>query len=598
MNNYFIEIQKKLRSVVEREKRRDGLKKFFLSATFLCVLFLVLISLEAVGNLSPAFRTILFYSFLVITVISIGFYVAFPFVKGFIYYVNPDYVETANRVGAHYPGIKDELANAVQLLNENNSNYSNQLVDAAFKNVYSKTENINFNSVVDFTSTKKMWKLYITTFIATIVLVFFIPSLQSAAIRLINYNKNYTPPPKFVFEITPGNKEVTKGDNITITIKAVGEQPKEISLMEKAEEQTDFLGKALSPDSLGIFTYYINNVKSSLEYFVAAEYITSEKYKISVINRPIISNIELTVTPPAYTHLPEQTQKDNGNVTALIGSKIKLTMSSSRELSNAAVVFNDSTSKQMKINFARAFTEFSVTKETDYHILIADLQGFSNINPITYSIKPLTDENPSIEMISPNENIKLGNQSKISLVSKISDDYGFSKMNLSFRLSASKYRQTTEEFTQVPITISNLQKEEEVYFVWDLAPLVLAEGEVLSYYFEIFDNDNISGPKSTKTKQFTITVPSLNELYAEAADKQIESSKDLEHALKDAEQLKKEMQKLSDDMKQNSKEISWQEKERVEKAVNKFKEITKKIEDVSQKLSEMKNDLAKNNILS
>ena len=175
MNNYFIEIQKKLRSVVEREKRRDGLKKFFLSATFLCVLFLVLISLEAVGNLSPAFRTILFYSFLVITVISIGFYVAFPFVKGFIYYVNPDYVETANRVGAHYPGIKDDLANAVQLLNENNSNYSNQLVDAAFKNVYSKTENINFNSIVDFTSAKKLWKLYITTFITTIVLVFFIP---------------------------------------------------------------------------------------------------------------------------------------------------------------------------------------------------------------------------------------------------------------------------------------------------------------------------------------------------------------------------------------------------------------------------------------
>ena len=451
---------------------------------------------------------------------------------------------------------------------------------------------------MDFASAKKLWKLYITTFIATIVLVFFVPSLQSAAIRLINYNKNYSPPPKFVFEISPGNKEITKGDNITITVKVVGEQPKEISLLEKFEEQTDFSEKTLMPDSLGAFTYYVNNVKSSLEYFATAENITSEEYKISVINRPIISNIELTIIPPAYTHLPEQTQKDNGNVTALIGSKIKLAMSSSRELSNAAVMFSDSTSKRMSINSTKAFTEFGVIKEVGYHILIADMQGYSNINPITYSIKTLTDENPSVEMISPNENIKLGNQSKISLVSKISDDYGFSKMNLNFRLASSKYRQTSEEFTQVPVTISNQQKEEEVYFVWDLAPLVLAEGEDLSYYFEIFDNDNISGPKSTKTRQFTITVPSLNELYAEAEDKQIESAKDLEHALKDAEQLKKEIQKLSDDMKQNSKEISWQEKERVEKAVDKFKEITKKIDDVSQKLSEMKNDLAKNNLLS
>lgn len=598
MNSYFIGLQKKLRSVVEHEKRRDGLRKLFISITILCILFLVLILLEAIGNLSSDIRTILFYSFLIVTILTIGFYVALPFIKDFIYYVNPDYVETASKVGDYYPEIKDELANAVQLINENNINYSDQLVDAAFKNVYSKTEKLNFNTVVDFTSTKKLWKLYIATFIATIILVFFVPSLHSAAIRFLNYNKNYTLPPKFVFEIYPGNKEITKGDNITITIKAVGEQPKEISLLEKSEEQTEFSEKILSPDSLGIFTYYINNVKSSLEYFATVENITSEKYKISVINRPIISSIELTITPPAYTRLPEQTQKDNGNVTALIGSKIKLTMSSSRDLSSAIVMFIDSTSKKMNIASTKASVDFIVAKETGYYMLIADALGHSNINPITYLIKTLADENPSIEMISPNENIKLGNQSKISLVSKISDDYGFSKMNLNFRLSASKYRPTNEEFTQVTITISIQQKEEDVYFVWDLAPLVLAEGEVLSYYFEVFDNDSFGGPKSTKTKQFTITVPSLNELFAEAEDKQKESEKDLSQTLKEAELLKQEMQKLSDDMKQNSKEISWQEKERVEKAVDKFKEITKKIGDVSQKLSEMKNDLAKNNLLS
>ncbi len=598
MNNYFIELQKKLRSVVEHEKRKDGLRRLFISTTALCILFLVLILIEAVENLSPGLRTILFFSFLIITILTFGLYVALPFIKDFIYYVNPDYVETASKVGAHYPEIKDELANAVQLIKENNINYSNQLVDAAFKNVYSKTEKLNFNTVVDFTPTKKLWKLYITTFISTIVLVFFIPSLHSATIRFLNYNKNYSPPPKFVFEIDPGNKEITKGDNITITIKAVGEQPKEISLLEKSEEQTEFSEKILLPDTLGIFTYYLNNVKSTLEYFAAAEKITSEKYKISVINRPIISGIELTISPPAYTRLPEQTQKDNGNVTALIGSRIKLTMSSSRELSSAVVMFSDSASKKMNLASTKATVDFVITKEASYYILIADAQGYSNINPITYSIKVFADENPSIEMISPNENIKLGKQSKISLVSKISDDYGFSKMNLSYQLSASKYRQTTEDFTQVPVTISFQQKEEEIYFVWDLAPLVLAEGEVLSYYFEVYDNDNIGGPKSTKTKQFTITVPSLNELFAEAEDKQKESEKDLLQTLKEAELLRQEMQKISDDMKQNSKEISWQEKERVEKAVEKFKEITNKIDDVSQKLSEMKNDLAKNNLLS
>ncbi|MHB9039959.1 MAG: DUF4175 family protein [Melioribacteraceae bacterium] len=598
MQNSLSEIEKKLRTVVECEKRRDGLKKLFVFIAVFCFVFLIIVLLELVGNFNSAFRTVLFYLTASASLLVFTLYVAYPLIKDFIYYSHPDYVEVSKKIGNYFPEIKDELANAVQILNEKNSNYSNQLIDAAFKNVYGKTEKLDFGLVVDFSSTKKFFRISLFVLLTTIIIVSFVPGLNSAAYRLINFSKDFTHPAKFIFEIQPGNAIITKGENVTIGIRVTGQQPAELILSTKSEEQTEFSETKLLPDSLGNFIFEVHSVKSSFEYSVSAENITSKIYKISVINRPNITGFDLTISPPAYSHLPEQTQKDNGNITTLSGSKIKITLNSSRELSKAVIQFSDSTSKKMNLLSTRSSVEFSALKDVDYQMLIEDAQGFANINPITYSIKILPDAAPSIELIAPASNVKLGKETNISIISKISDDFGFSKMNLNYRLSSSKYRQTSDEFTKIPITISTQLKEDEVYFVWDLAPLVLAEGEILSCYLEVFDNDIINGPKSAKTQLFTITVPSLNELFSEVENKQEDAAKDLTKTLKEAEQLKQEMQKISDDLKQNSKDISWQEKERVENAAEKFKEIGKKVDEVSQKLSEMKNDLTKNNLLS
>ncbi len=598
MNSYLNEIQQKLRAVIEREKRRDGLKRLFVFVAVVCIVSLVLVLLEAFVKFDSGVRTVLFWAVITLFVLAFCLYVALPFLKDLLYYVSPDYVNASKKIGAHFPGIKDELANTVQLLYEKNNNYSGELVDAAFQNVYSKTKNLDFTKIVDFTLARKYFRIGLITFVVSLVVISFVPGLSSAALRLINFNKKFSPPPKFVFEITPGNIEIAKGEDVAIRIKAIGEKPAEVVLSTKYSEQSESSEKILLPDSLGYFVFEVRSVKSSFEYFAYAEKITSETYKVSVINRPIITGFELAISPPAYSRLPDQTQKDNGNITALPGSKIKLMLNSSRELSKAAVLFSGSTNKKMNVASTKSWVEFIATKETDYQILIEDGEGFTNINPIAYSIKILRDAAPTIELISPTQNIKLGQESKISLISKITDDYGFSKMNLNYRLTSSKYRQTTDEFTQIPVTISKQLKEDEIYFVWDLAPLVLAEGEVLSYYLEVFDNDIINGPKSSRTQQFTITVPSLDELFADAQNKQEDAAKDLTETLKEAEQLKQEMQKISDNLKQNSKDISWQEKERIERAREKFEEIGKRVNEISQKLSEMKNDLAKNNLLS
>lgn len=603
MLEHLNEIQKKLRGYIIHEKLKLGLNRLSIFISFMCIISLVFVLLEAVGNFNSEFRTVLFYVLISIVLLSFLLQVFYPFIKDLFYLKNPDFIEAARIIGIHFQEIKDELSNSLQLIDEqkrNNSNQlvSNQLIEAAFENVYNKTEKLNFNSVVDFSSTKKLLKISISFLLITILLTAAIPGLNSAAYRLINYNKSFTQPQKFFFQIEPGNAEITKGENVTISIKIIGKGPSQIILATKSEEETEFVEKKLSSDSLGIFNYEAITVKSSFEYYAFADGIKSEIYKINVINRPIITSLELNIIPPAYSKLSPITQKDNGNITALKGSKVKLTINSSRQLSKAVLSFGDSSVKQMLINNTNAFGEFNVVKETNYKILIEDTQDISNVNPITYSIKIIYDELPSIEMIAPTDNIKLRNDSKISLISRIKDDYGFSKLTLNYQLTFSKYREPAKEYSVVSIPINKELKEDEIYYTWDLSPLVLAEGEMLSYYLEIFDNDNVSGPKSAKTKIFTILVPSIDELFTEAENTQQDAVKELSETLKEAENLNQEMQKISNELKQNKRDITWQEKERIEKAAEKFKVLMQKADEISQKLSEMKNNLMQNNLLS
>jgi len=596
--NYLQDIKHRLEKTASKEHLKNALRGLSLTIIFSSVLILLISLVESFFNLGTGVRFYFFYlSLFTVLIFSIWFFFI-PLTKSFGVFSRINYFSVAEKVGTHFKELKDDLLNSLQLVTTGQTYYSPQLVNAAFERIYKKSKDYNFCSIVNFRQAKKYLRLSMII-LALIVLTFnFIPELSSATNRIIDYNTSYIPPQKFYFEITPGNKELTKGDNIHISVKTIGYSPSRISLYTKAVEQTEYVEKKIIAEEAGIFSYEFTSVNNSFDYYAFAEGIESESYKITVINRPIITGFEVNISPPAYSKLPEITLKDNGNISTLPGSKVKLELYSSRQLNNAVIEFNDSIEKKMTINNTKASTEFDIKNEVNYLMLIEDIQGYTNVNPISYSIKLMIDENPSIEMISPNTNIKLSMDGKIPLVSKIKDDYGFSKLNLNYRLTESKYRNIDEDYTVIPLTINKELKEDDIYYVWDLIPLVLAEGEVLTYYLEVFDNDIINGPKSARTQSFTIHVPSMNEMFASAEETQNDALKDLEKTFKEAEKLSKELQKISDDLKQNRREITWQEKERIESSSKKLEDMMQKVEEVSQNLAEMQQDLMQNNLLS
>ncbi len=599
-STYYKEILQKLSRL--RKKEYTFFASVGLQASLLVglILFLSFSLLELAGNFSPSVRTYFFFFTLLVFLAAFILLFLIPLLKYSGVIGEPDYYNTAKRVGRNFPEIRDELVNAMQLAASDSSGkiYSGSLSDAAFRQVYNKTRELKFESIISFEKARELLFYLAGLVLAAALLFLVVPGLASASGRIINFNTDYIPPAKFSFEVSPGDVQAGKGDNILISIIVKGERPKDVHLASKAEEQTDFETRKLSADSNGVYRFTVKSIRSSTKYYASAENVSSKLYNIEVIDPPIIKTLDVKVVPPGYSKLPESVLKDNGNVTGLPGTTVNIRLTSTKDLSQARLVFNDSVKIGMKLNNNEAEGKFIIRKDNSYKIVIIDKNKNENPSPITYTIKSLYDAYPSIDIVEPGKNTSLGNDNRLSLLSKISDDYGFTKLILNYRISSSKYKKADTVFSKIEIPLDKGLKSQEPDYIWNLANLNLAAEDVVTYYLEIFDNDYVSGPKGTKSSAFTVRVPTLDEILSQADNTQTEASNDLNETLKQTEELHKKFEKIEQELKQDKKELTWEEKEKIDKAMEEYKQLQDKVSKVGDKLKQMQQELQDNNLLS
>ncbi|GJQ63394.1 MAG: hypothetical protein SCALA702_24470 [Melioribacteraceae bacterium] len=594
---YYREIENKLKKVHSRENLVAS--KRGIGETSIVFVVLLFLSLYIVGSstFNTTVRTILFYTVLSGSVLYLIIRVLIPIYKAF---TNSgfDLNKYALRVGEHFPELKDELANGLQLVKTEGVSDSPQLVDAAFKSVYLKSKDISFTDIITLKEERKYFLSGIYILFVFTIMTFFIPFFSTSFSQLWNHDIEYSIPPEFTINVTPGDQSITKGSDIRLTAKVEGEDVNKISFYSSSAADFGFIEKVIKADSNNIFTIDEKTVKNSFLYYFRSGKISSRTHQITVIDRPVIKGLSLEVTPPSYSGLPTETLEDNGNITSLAGSKVKWNIISSKELKRAEISFANGDALPMNVSDDEAFVEFRIMENRRYSIVLTDADSIKNVNPIEYSIKIEPDEYPFITVISPDADVKLGADNSVPFRLKIADDYGFNSLKLKYRLSASRFTEITENFSSIRIPLNGGVTEKEIDYLWDMVPLFLAENDVVTYYFELFDNDFVNGPKSTKTRTYTVRVPSLDELFATAEKIQEESTKSLEETLKEAAELNQELEQISNEMKRDEKELTWEEKEKIENAVEKFQELEKKVDEINKQMSEMQKEMQENNLLS
>ncbi|MCB2204928.1 DUF4175 family protein [bacterium] len=512
----------------------------------------------------------------------------------------------ALEVGAKFPEIRDRLLNAMQVFREMRKEkhvaWSPQLVDAGFSDVSAAFERLDLAPVIDRAPLRRAARNAVIFLGVTVLAFAMLPSTLGGAFwHVLQFRTDFAPPAPFEFMVIPGDIEAVKGEKLTLEATTSADEQPEITFHVREDEQEEFDAVPTARDSSGMWMHEITGVRRSLVYYAEAAGYRSRQYRIDVVDRPFVRSLRTRLTFPSYAKLSPRYLDDNvGDVAALAGTRVTLDVALSKEVQDARLVFSDSSEQEMEVTDLRAQASFVLKKDASYHVALKDVNGIANANPIEYSLTVLPDQGPTVDIIEPGRNSNLDESMRLALLIRIADDYGFSKLVLKYRLAASRYEKAQEDYSSITIPLpSAREREMEVPWIWNLTSLNLVPEDVVNYFVEIYDNDNINGPKVGRSQIYSLRLPSLEEVFAKADAEQEKAVENLEETLKAAEDVQRELDQLRQEMKQqNAEKLDWQQQKKVEELMKRQDKMMRDVKDVNEQLSKLQEEMQKQNMLS
>ncbi len=587
-----------------------------MAATISALLLLAFVVFETFFPGSKGLRTAMWWAWIITTSAVAGGLLARPtaLLLGLIPTAT---VETlALRVGAHYDDIRDTLSNAIQLSRSARQQGSLELAEAAISKGLASADGKDLTVIIDKRPARRAAFWAVASIGVTMALLaIFSNSLGAAFARIQQYDTSFLPPAPFRIQITPVADTVMRGTSTHIDVTVTGTAPREVTLWIKEARAEQYASFPITLDTSATVRHQLPGLASTVTYYAEAPWnedgVRSDTGRITVIDRPLIRTLSGRVIPPAYTRLaPTPLTERQADVTALMGSTVDLSVAASKTLTTASVIIErrvdsatvDSTIVPMDVQGAVAAGRFTVTGNGTYHIRLSDSDGQENAEPVRYGIVALRDGYPSIVMKDPSRDVDVDISAKLPLTVAVSDDYGFTKLTLHYRLIRSRYAVPEENYTALPLPIDGSSTTLEIGYVWDLADVGITPDDQYEYYLEVADNDIVNGPKTARTAAYKVRLPSLEEVFAETDEAQAQIQNELTELLEESEELRKEADELRREMQkqqaQSKRQTDWSDRKKAEDLAKRQAELEKRMEETVDKLEDMTNKLEQNNAIS
>ncbi len=600
----------------------NALRQVILTITAFVIVALLFVSIEAIFELSTTLRKIIFFGFIsgfAATVVMI-LWNAFSSYRRLN---KQDSIKRyARRIGSSYPEIKDNLLNAIQLYDYTNRNdhakhpvdiFSNDLASETINQFNERTKSIDFKNVISFKKNNSLIVFFVSAIIIFTTLMFAFPNtFLAAANRIVNYNFTFVDNTLGIaFDVKPGNVELSKGENLDVTANIKFYDP------NYTTDEITFHTKEVTPDGIEIsendekvkvagtneFKTTLKNINSQTIYWFEYRGVKSSSYTVTITNRPVIKSVKITVYPPAYTKLPSRTIEGN-EITTIAGSTVFIELEASDDLSRSMIQFGGAGAPlSMEINGKTARGSFVASSNGAFTVnVIKNFNGkeLTATNPKEFSLRVFPDQFPAISIIEPDNN-DLNVQGKRDLLvrTRVTDDFGFTKMRLGYKIVSSKFGPTDKDyrFTEVPVNNTDATGL-EVPYMWNLSSLNLGSEDVVEYFVEVYDNDGYSGPKMSRSETKRLIYPSIESMLKKTEKTKDEIENSLKSAIDDAMELKQELDEFKEKMEKNPEELGLNDPKKNQEIQQKIENIQNNLNNTQQKMEELMKELQQNSQLS
>lgn len=602
----------RLQATARREQYWAVLHGVLTTMWLWATLLLVVVVAEWLLHGSSAVRTVLWYAWILVSAAIGGGMMGLPVAMLLGLVRLPSVNHIAIRVGEAYPDVRDTLANAAQL--HASPTGSSELRAAAIEQGLAIAGQKDFSVIINKRPARRWFWLMLLAW-SVLGGALQVPALRSAYERVVQYERSYTPPAPYTLAVRSSADTVLRGTPAWFDVTVTGTVPASVTLWIREGQSEQFVSFPMPIDSAGTYRYEIPASSTSMAAFATAEWydqgVVSDTQLLIVIDRPILRSLAGTVTPPAYARsTPTTITEQQADVTALRGSVVDLTMTSSTALAEGYLELTTDRSNQdrssqripLSISGMSGRGRFVVQTSGTYSIHVVDSNGQSNAEPVRYRITTLADAPPTITLLEPATDADVDISALLPIRVQIADDYGCSALRLHYRLVQSAYAKPETAFQSIAIPMAPLPTQLTVDYTWNLGALGMTANDRFEFYLEVTDNDVVTGPKSARTPTRSVRMPSLEEIFAETDDTQKQVQQELREVVKEAEELRKEADALQRELQkqqaQQQRQTDWADRKKAEQLAKRQQELQQRMEQAVEKLERMTSTLEKNNAIS
>jgi hypothetical protein len=599
-------IQRKLRAARRRLIQVNVVKGLVLLFGTLALLWSILAGIESLFWLAPAAKWFLVSVSSLALLFFLVWFVAWPAIRHSAWFNKGNETQLAKLIGRQSPEIGDTLLNFLQLSEGRHSSSPEPFVDMAVQKLGEPMREVPFEKGTRWSELRPLGKLTGIPVLLLFLLLIAAPnSFLSATNRVLNPNTTFERPSPFSFSVLPGNTEVIIGESVDVLIRVAGTYyPSETPVLEtivEGELRSRFVN--LVEDSSKVLTHTYQNIRQPFRYRVSSAEVTSEWYSVTIVERPLVQEFSVLLSYPAYTGIPPRQLEPNiGDFSALIGSSASLSFKlSGASASEGQLDFESTRSVPIDLSGFTGSTRFVVQRADSYQISLRTSDGIVNIDPIAYTIETMADTSPSVTLLSPASIVDIPESFQIGVLAQITDDFGFRDLRLNYRVSESRFGETSEAFSSIDIPLENTRLlDQEIPFDWDLrlqSRLDPVPGDVIEYYVEVRDNDSVSGFKTAQSRIQRVRMPSISEQYESLDETKDTTENSIEELLEKANEAREQFQELKDELLQKP-EADWQDERMLEQLQQNEEDLESTVDQISAQMEELAEQMSQNDLVS
>lgn len=393
-----------------------------------------------------------------------------------------DTVGAARLLETAAPAMRERLLAAVELA-EGHGSESEEFRARLQDDVAAELQKVSLAEALP-TRSLKPWALGLASVLALIVGLSFVPTLHlpgflaRAAIPFANFARPSSVEIVIVAP-APADSLVPFASELEVVADIIGPKPERVQI----ETQAGDAKSRLVDMRLSTGTQYQTAVaigQSDVRYRILAADAISSWFTLSARARPRVIEFVKTVVPPAYSGLPETTVTDEqGDIEALDGSTVKLSLKPNQPISKAELLLNpdhadhpEATASPLAAD-GRVSAEISVKPEIEswQMALTSKETGFNNDESSPWQVLSIPDLPPVVQITEPVEQLELLADEAVRLSGLAGDDVGLAKVLLAHAINAGG-------FTEKEVS-GKTGKEAQIQALLPLAPMQVKAGDTV-----------------------------------------------------------------------------------------------------------------------